>query len=224
MLKTRVSRLVLALITLIGGTVFGVCTDREEAATASGQETSPSPTAIVIDNETLKKYADQGNVTTVEKPRSDRGVRSNGGSSALINSGEDARTAEKRRYWRTMYEKQVALIESLEQQIELLNQEIPALWRDFYSRDDPMYRDGVIKPKLDEALARWDRMTVKLEEERAKLPKIREDARRDGAQPGWFRGVDKPKNHDGKGKKSESKDRLPTDFDVDVVTADEAAP
>jgi hypothetical protein len=136
--------------------------------------------------------------------------------------GEDGREAEKRRYWRALYEKQLKLVHTLEQQIDVLNREIPGLWRDFYARDDPAYRDGVIKPKLDEALSRWERMTGQLENERAKLPKIREDARRDGAKPGWFRGLESPQTQKSEDDEAGNGTRLPTEFDVDVVTVDDS--
>jgi len=172
---------------------------------------------MIIDNETLKKYSDQGNVTSVKGSQS---TPPSSGSAGALSKGEDPKLAEKRRYWRTQYEKQLKLVQTLESQIEILNREIPGLWRDFYAWDDPMYRDGVIKPKLDEALGRWERMTEKVEKERAKLPKIREDARRDGAQPGWFRGMDKPKAQDSDEADTGDESILPTDFDVEVVTTD----
>jgi hypothetical protein len=187
------------------------------------------PTPIVIDNETLKKYADEGRITTVQTPRAGQTSQSFRSSSPPgqtyggVPGGEDAREAEKRRYWRALYEKQLKLVRTLEQQIEVLNREIPGLWRDFYARDDPAYRDGVIKPKLDEALSRWERMTEQLENERAKLPKIREDARREGAKPGWFRGLDSPQTQAGKDDGAKDGTRLPTEFDVDVVTADDTS-
>jgi hypothetical protein len=160
-------------------------------AKADGQK--PERTPIVIDNETLRKYADQGRVTSVERPSSSRasgtGVTALGGGMGRDSSNEDA---AKRRYWRELYQQQLDLVQSLEQQIEILDREIPGLWRDFYARDDPMYRDGVIKPKLDEALARREQIEEQLGEEREQLPKIRENARRNGAQPGWFRGLDQP--------------------------------
>jgi hypothetical protein len=53
-----------------------------------------------------------------------------------------------------------------------------------------MYRDGVIKPKLDQALAQRQKLEVELQDEEAKLAQVKEAARRDGAQPGWFRGFD----------------------------------
>ena len=70
-----------------------------------------------------------------------------------------------------------------------LNREIPGLWTKFYSWDDPAYRDGVIKPKLDRDLQEAKELQKKIPEEEAKLDQIREQARRDGALPGWFRGL-----------------------------------
>ena len=69
---------------------------------------------------------------------------------------------EKKRRWRSTYQKQIELVASIEEQIGKLDWEIPGLWRDFYAWDDPAYRDGVIKPKLDEALVRRQRLEDQL--------------------------------------------------------------
>jgi hypothetical protein len=191
-----------------------------QGATASTQQ-RPTRTPIVIDNETLRKYADQGRITSVERQPSSRAAQSGAtGLAGGMGRNPDGDDAAKRLYWREMYQQQLDLVQTLERQVETLDREIPGLWRDFYARDDPMYRDGVIKPKLDEALARRNEMEEQLNEERERLPKIREDARRDGAQPGWFRGLDqpKPKHED---VESPPAARLPTDFDVNVVEPDD---
>jgi hypothetical protein len=130
----------------------------------------------------------------------------------------DARDAERRAYWRDRYQKQLEMVASIERQIEVLDREIPGLWRDFYAWDDPMYRDGVIKPKLDEALGRRQRLEERLKEEQARVPIIIDGARRDGSTPGWFRGLGKPKPEEGSSKPDSV---LPTEFDVDVVSADD---
>ncbi len=187
---------------------------------AASTHQRPTRTPIVIDNETLRKYADQGRITSVERQPSSRAAQSGAtGLAGGMGRNPDGDDAAKRLYWREMYQQQLDLVQTLERQVETLDREIPGLWRDFYARDDPMYRDGVIKPKLDEALARRNEMEEQLNEERERLPKIREDARRDGAQPGWFRGLDqpKPKHEDAE---SPPAARLPSDFDVEVVTPD----
>ena len=70
--------------------------------------------------------------------------------------------------------------------------DIEVMQQDFYSRDDPAYRDGVIKPQLDAALKKREQIEEQLREAEPKLDKIKEDARKDGGQPGWFRGLEPP--------------------------------
>lgn len=164
----------------------------------------PSRTPIVITNENLADYAAKGHVTSADgsststtgkgrRPVHEPGTDASKGKAldAVESAGELARD-ERKRFWQATYEKQINLVASIEQQISNLDWEIPGLWRDFYARDDPAYRDGVIKVKLDEALARRDRLEEQLKVEREQIEKIRRDARKDGAQPGWFRGIEKP--------------------------------
>jgi hypothetical protein len=173
----------------------------------SGADPTPTPkpakTPIVITNENLSDYAAQGHVTTTgstssakakeRRPvhRNEVGENSKTVQDAVADAPQIA-TDERRKYWRDKYEQQVNLVASIEDQIRMLDYEIPGLWRDFYSRDDPAYRDGVIKPKLDEALARSSRLEKQLTDEQKMLDQIKVDARKDGAAPGWFRGISKP--------------------------------
>jgi len=158
----------------------------KEAAGASG--------TIVISNENLPELAGKGTVTEVTKPGSQSGRRSlsaveGGGSSAQYQAPEYAELAERKIYWQTAYKQQIELINGIYAQIEVLDEQIPGLWRDFYSWDDPAYRDGVIKPKLDEALARRQKLEVDLQTGETRLEEIKQKARRDGGEPGWFRGM-----------------------------------
>jgi hypothetical protein len=151
--------------------------------------------SIVITNENLSDYAEKGSVTSASGSQSDaskrRPIRS--GSNVQVVPTPDAQhTDERRRYWQGQYKRQVELISSLRYQIDVLDREIPGLWRDFYSRDDPMYRDGVIKPKLDKALESRQRTEQQLADAEAELNTIKENARRDGAEPGWFRAIKLP--------------------------------
>jgi hypothetical protein len=167
---------------------------------AANRGAEPTKTPIVISNENLAEYADKGHVTSTEpdKKTTDgsgrRGVH--GGTTSgqrsmrvsdSLQDAEEIGQQEKKRYWRGLYEKQLNLVNSLERQIEVLDEEIPGLWTDFYSRDDPAYRDGVIKPRLDDALARRQQLEQSLKRERDRLPEIEMQARRDGALPGWLR-------------------------------------
>jgi hypothetical protein len=180
------------------------------AAAASGADATPTPTPaptrtpIVITNDNLADYAARGRVTSadggsksgtgksrrpIHEPGTDASKRKS--VDAVESAGEMA-ADEKKRRWRSTYQKQIELVASIEEQIGKLDWEIPGLWRDFYAWDDPAYRDGVIKPKLDEALVRRQRLEDQLTVEQEHLDTIRRDARKDGAQPGWFRGIEKP--------------------------------
>ena len=109
-----------------------------------------------------------------------------------VFDAQSAAENERMNHWRGSYVQQLERIAAIERQIAELDYQIPGLWKDFYSRDDPAYRDGVIKPKLDRALVRRDELAKQLEEERPKLQQIKEDARKDGGEPGWFRGIEEP--------------------------------
>lgn len=175
------------------------------AGSARGAEPTPTPAAkktpIVISNQNLAEYAEKGRLTTPSGSSSSkagqRPVHKNAGSNpkAVQDGVADAPQIaqdDRKRYWQNRYEQQLNLVGSIEEQIGILDYEIPGLWRDFYAWDDPAYRDGVIKVKLDEALARSERLETQLKEEEERLDQIRAEARKDGAQPGWFRGMEKP--------------------------------
>ncbi len=155
--------------------------------------------SIVITNENLADYASKGSLTTTTgkdtASKSGRRPLTNPGNTVGMveaPSGEVARTDERRRYWVGQYERQLQLIASIKNQIEALDRQIPGLWRDFYAWDDPSYRDGVIKPKLDDALNRRERLEADLAQEEPRLQEIKSNARQDGAEPGWFRGISPP--------------------------------
>lgn len=170
-----------------------------------GAEAGSTP--IVISNDNLGELASQGGLTEAGPtatptalPGSRRAVH--GGATAdstVVTKQHDQEEAgmqpgdeEKRRHWRAIYLKQVETIEAIGEQINYLDEQIPGLWNQFYTWDDPAYRDGVIKPKLDAALAQRQQLEEQLADEEARLPEILEQARRDGALPGWFRDLPQP--------------------------------
>jgi hypothetical protein len=153
--------------------------------------------SIVISDENLAELAGKGRVTEVTKPGSSqtkRGLADVQGTGAEIEGEAPgyAETLEKKQYWQAIYGQQLKLVEDIRKQIDILDYDIPGLWRDFYSRDDPAYRDGVIKPKLDQALAQRQKLEVDKQKAESRLNKIKNDARGDGGEPGWFRGFKKP--------------------------------
>ena len=152
---------------------------------------------IVISDQNLSELAGKGAITEVTRRGPAQGQRNladvtGTGAEVEAQGPGFAEGQERKQYWQGLYRQQVDLVTSLSGQIDQLDREIPGLWRDYYAWDDPAYRDGVIKPKLDEAMARRQKLEADLQQAEARLDQIEQDARRDGAQPGWFRGIEKP--------------------------------
>lgn len=146
---------------------------------------------IVISDRTLPELAEQGAVTTTTGERSaDRRFVDIQGEGAPGSGSGEVDPEQRREFWRGKFQAQAAAIAVLEARIAELDREIPGLWNQFYAWDDPAYRDGVIKVRLDRALAESEELKAKLPAEREKLEEIREQARRDGALPGWFRDLE----------------------------------
>ncbi len=152
-----------------------------------------TPTAdqkpLVITNKNLQGYAKKGSLTYSSRSGSGTILAHEDGVAGKDSSGDKRSDEEKRTYWQGKYKDQKNKIADMQRRIKELDKEIPGLWTQFYSWDDPAYRDGVIKPKLDRALQERKELGKKLPEEQNKLDEILEQARRDGALPGWFRGL-----------------------------------
>ncbi|MCW8984440.1 MAG: hypothetical protein OQK55_03790 [Thermoanaerobaculales bacterium] len=157
-----------------------------------GDTADTSGGSIVITNENLSDYASKGGLTTAKpgtNPES-RGVHA--GSNVRIIDSETSEKHKRKAFWQQKYMQQLERIDAIKRQIEELDLEIPALWNEFYARDDPMYRDGVIKPRLDRSLERRETLAALLLEEEPKLAQIKEQARKDGGEPGWWREIKEP--------------------------------
>ena len=157
-----------------------------------GDTAESSDGSIVISNENLADYASKGGLTTAKpgKNPATRGVHA--GMNVRIIDSETSEENKRKAYWQQRYMLQLERIAAIKRQIEQLDLEIPALWNEFYARDDPAYRDGVIKPRLDRSLERREKLRALLLEEEPKLAQIKEDARQAGGEPGWWREVKEP--------------------------------
>jgi hypothetical protein len=142
--------------------------------------------SIVISNENLEDIASKGSLTEVHSTTRKTAEGPHAAGVVMVDP-EAHQTEQRKYYWQQQYTQQMAKIASLKRQIQQLDRDIPGLWTDFYSRDDPAYRDGVVKPRLDSFLKQRDELESQLAREEPKLQQIKEDARRDGAEPGWFR-------------------------------------
>jgi hypothetical protein len=172
-------------------------TSLSEVAKEKQLKKSADGKAIVISDDNLADYAAKGSVTATTTSTAKAGrepARDTAANPSLkvLGPTDPYHSDERQRYWVDRYQRQLERIASLKYQIALLDQEIPGLWRDFYAWDDPAYRDGVIKPRLDEALAQRERLQQELQEAEPRLAEIKNEARKDGAEPGWFRGLTEP--------------------------------
>jgi hypothetical protein len=174
----------------------GSAADAEAQATPGAE---PKPTSLVVTNANLKEIAKEGRLTEPNKRTSDDFALRSPRASEGVFAKERQQTAEAsdeaqkqgRDYWRSKYRQQLEKINGLERRIERLTKSINQLQNQFYATDDPAYRDGVIKVNWDQAIADREAAREALSEARAELPTIVGEARSQGAQPGWFRGLSK---------------------------------
>jgi hypothetical protein len=168
-------------------------TDVAKDKKLKGDSKEGSGGQIVITNENLADYASKGGLTTAKPGAGQTSGRAiHTGPSVSVLDPKAAAATERMQYWQQRYMQQLERIATLKRMIADLDYEIPGMWRDFYAWDDPAYRDGVIKPKLDAALKRRDSLEEQLRQEEPKLDQIKESARKEGAEPGWFRGLQEP--------------------------------
>jgi len=172
-----------------GKTLSDVAKDKK----LKGDMAETSSGSIVITNENLSDYASKGGLTTAKPTGKKPGSRDiHAGTNVKVIDSETSEENKRKHYWQQKYLQQLDRIASIKSQIKDLDLEIPALWNEFYARDDPAYRDGVIKPRLDRSLERRKTLKALLLEEEPKLAQIKEDARRGGAEPGWWRDIKEP--------------------------------
>ncbi len=135
-----------------------------------------------ITNETVVKLSAGVELTTAEP------------SSGSPPSGEEASGSGEGRkaFWQQAYQDARATVAYWREEEVRLNGEVNRLERQFYAEDDPAYRDGVIKPAWDKALVEWRNAKAQAEQTVGLPDKVMNDARKDGALPGWFRGLPEP--------------------------------
>jgi hypothetical protein len=139
----------------------------------------PEGQSRVITNDSVKQLS-QGVELTTGKP---------GGPAAPAPVG-GTQESPKKAIWQQRYRDAVNRVAALEAEVTRLEGESARLEREFYAHDDPYQRDGVIKPAWDKAVNDLRQAQADLAEARTKPDEIMDAARRDGALPGWFRGLE----------------------------------
>jgi hypothetical protein len=157
----------------------------------------PENKPTVITNESLKELSAGAELTTATAaPPPDA---SPGGALP-----EEQQQAEKKTYWQQRYFAAQREVATLDAEEKRLSAEVSRLEREFYARDDPYQRDGVIKPAWDDAVAKLRDVQRRQAEARSAPEAIANEARRDGALPGWFREAPPPVPAPGREAKPQS--------------------
>jgi hypothetical protein len=101
-------------------------------------------------------------------------------------AGDTSREVKDQAYW----SKRIAgLREQLsrdETYLDALQSRINALTMDFVNRDDPIQRDQIERDRT-RALTELERLKKTVEQDRAAITDLEEEARRAGVPPGWLR-------------------------------------
>ncbi len=140
----------------------------------------PADKPRVLTNESVRRLAAGVELTTsIAQPPIQAGA-----------SGGQSPEVAKKTFWQERYKAALVRVAQLEAEIKRLSTEAARLETSFYATDDPAQRDGVIKPAWDKTLADLRAAQVDLEEARQEPDKVLDQARRAGAEPGWFRGLD----------------------------------
>jgi uncharacterized protein (UPF0335 family) len=150
----------------------------------------PSNQPRIINNEAVKQLSEGVELTMSTAPP----VRAAASARGRENSDE-----RKKSIWQQRYRAAVERVRRLEADVKSLESEASRLEQEFYSRDDPVYRDSKIKPAWDKSLTDLAKAKADLEDARKEPNAVLNAARRDGALPGWFRGLDEapgPGNRD----------------------------
>jgi hypothetical protein len=140
----------------------------------------PEGQTRVITNDSVKQLS-QGVQLTTGQPT--------GAPAPAPMGAATGREDRKKAMWQQRYREAVTRVAALEAEVKRLQGEAARLERDFYALDDPAQRDGVVKPAWDKAVNDLRRAQADLAEARKKPEQVLEAARRDGALPGWFRGL-----------------------------------
>jgi hypothetical protein len=138
-------------------------------------------TGTVITNENMKGVKGVGGSVTYANPSDPNAPAYTPEGGAAPGAG---RTQED---WKSMISSARGAVANLESRIATLQSQVNKLAADFYAWDDPAYRDGVIKPAWDQALANLEQAKDALPGAKQRIADIEEEARKAGVPPGWLR-------------------------------------
>lgn len=127
---------------------------------------------------------DSGNASPDTKPNADGDA-----DAAASDDTKKSPAATPRRKTRAMVERMNALREQLERDqtyLDALQTRVDSLTADFVNRDDPAQRSQIANDR-QKALGEIDRLKKAIEQDKAAIPELEEEARRAGVPAGWLR-------------------------------------
>lgn len=89
--------------------------------------------------------------------------------------------------WRRIVAQARGRITGAEAKVSSLEAESKKLENDFYAWSDGNYRDRVIRPAWDQSREELGKARTELDEARARISELEDEARKSGAPPGWLR-------------------------------------
>jgi len=125
-----------------------------------------------------------GGAATSRKPKADGDIDAKAPGDAAKASGETE--TKDQEYWSTRMD---ALKEQLERDqtyLDALQTRVDSLTADFVNRDDPAQRSQIANDR-QKALGEIDRLKKAIEQDKAAIPELEEEARRAGVAAGWLR-------------------------------------
>lgn len=157
------------------------------AASASGAP-SPTPTPIVITDDTLAEVASRGRLAT-----SDAGTTSTAPTPDLAPLLEGYGERQRlRTEWRRRLAAQLAEIRRLAKEVEEQRVAAGWLWIRYLRTEKEFTRERKVRPRMEAARAKLAELEAELDAARTANDRLREAARRAGAEPGWFRNLEEP--------------------------------
>ncbi|HQT94308.1 MAG: hypothetical protein B7Z68_08060 [Acidobacteria bacterium 21-70-11] len=141
----------------------------------------PANRPRVINNEAVKQLSEGVELTMTEA--------ATGGAAGGFR-GSESGDQRKKSIWQQRYRAAEERVRRLEADVKDLESRANRLEQEFYAHDDPVYRDATIKPAWDKSLTDLAKTKADLENARKEPNEVLNAARRDGALPGWFRGLD----------------------------------
>ena len=126
---------------------------------------------------------ESGSASADAKPKADGEARPAGDAAKSSDGDADVKDQD---YWST---RMSALKEQLERDqtyLDALQTRVDSLTFDFVNRDDPAQR-GQIANDREKALGEIDRLKKAIEQDKAAIPELEEEARRAGVPAGWLR-------------------------------------